>query len=290
MATLVSRNVLPLVLPLALLAQPAAPQWISEELPPMTDQEHRALELVDQWQQGSQSDPILGAGGQVLFVYGIHVPRVVCAPLNVCDIALQAGEQLTSDPHLGDSARWLLGMAESGAEERRITHLLVKPLDAGLSTNLVVATNRRTYHLDLLSHPKKSMPSVGFLYPERLTHRRTVARQTSVRQSQERKMPGLQVSLEQLDFNYEIEGEASWRPARVFNDGRQTYIELPIDLEGEPGPVLYVLDADGEMDLVNYRVLGNRYVVDAVFQRAALILGVGDEQRQVTIRRGAKLP
>lgn len=37
--------------------------------------------------------------------------------------------------------------------------------------------------------------------------------------------------------------------------------------------------------LVNYRVQGNRYIVDTVFDRAILIAGVGSSQDRVTISR-----
>jgi type IV secretion system protein VirB9 len=38
---------------------------------------------------------------------------------------------------------------------------------------------------------------------------------------------------------------------------------------------------------VNYRVMGNRYVVDAALDRAALISGVGGDQQRVVITRGS---
>ena len=41
--------------------------------------------------------------------------------------------------------------------------------------------------------------------------------------------------------------------------------------------------ADGSMDMVNYRVQGDAYVVDRLFDRAVLVLDVGSNQRRVTI-------
>ena len=271
---------------LALLAAPLARgDWISDTLPPITEQEKKALELVDEWSGARNSEPILGLGGQVLFVYGLHAARIVCAPLRVCDLALQTGETLSSDPHLGDSARWLVDHAESGPETARVSHLLIKPLDAGLSTTLYIPTSRRSYHLELLSHPTDYMPSVGFLYPEALTLRRREQQQQLARTARKNRLPGIPVTLDDLDFDYEIDGSAAWRPVRVFNDGSRTFIEFPGNLQGQQAPILLVLDGGSEAELVNYRVSGDRYVVDGLFQLAALLAGTGKAQQRVTIRR-----
>jgi type IV secretory pathway VirB9-like protein len=43
--------------------------------------------------------------------------------------------------------------------------------------------------------------------------------------------------------------------------------------------------SNGKTELVNFRVDGNRYVVDRLFDKAVLILGVGKKQKKVTITR-----
>ena len=78
---------------------------------------------------------------------------------------------------------------------------------------------------------------------------------------------------------------------RVFNDGRKTIIEMPGAMQQTEAPTLLVVRkeggmfADDETVLVNYRVHGNRYIVDTVFDRAILISGVGSSQDRVTIVR-----
>ena len=57
-------------------------------------------------------------------------------------------------------------------------------------------------------------------------------------------------------------------------------------------PALLVVRKDGgvftddETVMVNYRVQGDRYIVDSVFDKAILIAGVGSSQDRVTIQRG----
>ncbi|WP_295452728.1 TrbG/VirB9 family P-type conjugative transfer protein [uncultured Thiodictyon sp.] len=95
-----------------------------------------------------------------------------------------------------------------------------------------------------------------------------------------------------LDFNYEITGDARWTPIAVFNDGVKTIIEMrPTALAQTEAPTLLVvrnragLFTPEELVLVNYRVQDHRYIVDAVFDRAVLLAGVGLGQERVTIAR-----
>jgi type IV secretion system protein VirB9 len=53
----------------------------------------------------------------------------------------------------------------SGAGEGKRVHILVKPFSAGLATNLVIATDRRTYHLQLTSTPGTAMAGLSWTYP-----------------------------------------------------------------------------------------------------------------------------
>jgi type IV secretory pathway VirB9-like protein len=78
---------------------------------------------------------------------------------------------------------------------------------------------------------------------------------------------------------------------RVYNDGRKTIIEMPKAMQQTESPSLLVVRKDGgiftdaETVMVNYRVQGDRYIVDTVFDKAILIAGVGSSQDRVTITR-----
>ena len=47
--------------------------------------------------------------------------------------------------------RWVVGDTTSGAGDAKQVHVVVKPFAPGLKTNLVITTDRRTYHLALES-------------------------------------------------------------------------------------------------------------------------------------------
>ena len=62
--------------------------------------------------------------------------------------------------------RWIIGDTESGAATAKKVHILVKPTRPDLITNLVINTDRRTYHLELRSTEKTYMASVSWIYPQ----------------------------------------------------------------------------------------------------------------------------
>lgn len=209
--------------------------------------------------------------------------RLYAAPERVSDIVLQPGETLTSVA-AGDTVRWTVGDTTSGSGESQRTHLLVKPFAAGLHTNLVITTTRRVYHLELESRAAGAMAALSWTYPQ--DELIALRRQRDVEEAARPIASGL--SVEQLDFNYEIFGDKpAWRPIRAFSDGRQTYIEFGPGIAVGEAPPLFVIGEDGEAGLVNYRVAGRYYVVDRLFGAAELRLG-GKRQKVVRIEyRGA---
>src|SRR6202040_4205106 len=94
--------------------------------------------------------------------------QVYAAPGQVTDIALQEGEQLVGSGPVaaGDTVRWIIGDTESGAAKAQKVHILVKPTRPELITNLVINTDRRTYHLELRSTERTYMASVSWIYPQ----------------------------------------------------------------------------------------------------------------------------
>jgi type IV secretion system protein VirB9 len=234
--------------------------------------------------------PVAGPNGSVRFLYGAQQPGIVCAVLQVCDVALQAGEQVNSI-HLGDTARWTVEPAITGSGATETQHLIIKPMDVGLETSLVVTTNRRTYHLRLRSHRTEYMPQVAFSYPEDALAKWDAMKAGETREREEKTIPETGEYLGNLSFGYDLDGATSWKPVRVYNDGRKTIIEMPKAMAQTEAPSLLVvrreggLFSDDETVMINYRVQGERYIVDTIFDKAILIAGVGSSQDRVTITR-----
>jgi type IV secretion system protein VirB9 len=206
--------------------------------------------------------------------------RLYAAPEQVSDIALQVGEVLTA-VSAGDTVRWVIGDTTSGTGEAKRVHVLVKPFAPALKTNLVITTDRRTYHLTLESTEKISMAALSWNYPQ--DQMLILKRQN---QQAEAATPiAVGVALENLRFRYALSGDTPpWRPVRAFDDGAKVYIEFPARIDQGEAPPLFVVGPDGDSQLVNYRVRRNYYIVDRLFAAAELRLG-NDPQQVVRIAR-----
>lgn len=278
---------------LAASSDKLADQYFSGKNPTLTQQEKAAIAIAEQWKAASATGlaPVSGPNGSIIFLYGAQQPSIVCAVLQVCDVALQAGE-LVNSIHLGDTARWTIEPAITGSGASEVQHLIIKPLDVGLETSLAVTTNRRTYHFRLRSHRTQYMPQVAFSYPEDAMAKWEKIKSREVQDQRERTIPETGEYLGNLNFDYEVSGSAAWKPLRVYNDGAKTIIQMPDTMAQTEAPTLLVVRKEGglftsdETVMVNYRLQGDRYIVDTVFDKAILIAGVGSSQDRVMIKRG----
>ena len=254
--------------------------------PVLSSAEKAALDVSRKWQADSRAKlkPIAGVNGQIQFLYGAMQPCVICATLQVTDITLQPGEKVNS-VHAGDSARWIIEPAVTGAGENLVQHIIVKPMEAGLETSLIVATDRRMYHMQLKSHRTQYMARVSFIYPEELQARFDVVTEKKQKEVKMNTIPATGEYLGNLDFDYTISGDAAWKPLRVYNDGIKTIIEMPRAMSQTEAPTFLALQAGQEL-MVNYRLQSNRFIIDSLFEQGMLIAGVGSKQTKITIKRG----
>ena len=169
--------------------------------------------------------------------------RLYTAPEQVSDIALQPGETLSA-VSAGDTVQWALGDTVSGEGANRRVHILVKPHASKLKTNLVIITNRRSYHLQLDSLERTAMAMVSWTYPQdELAEAHRKAQEAEWAKQTETK-----VDMTTAKFRYGITGDSPpWRPIRAF-------------------------------ELVNYRMRGNYYIVDRLFGAAELRFGHSPQQ------------
>ncbi|PZO48608.1 MAG: P-type conjugative transfer protein TrbG [Alphaproteobacteria bacterium] len=209
--------------------------------------------------------------------------ELIANPNYVSTILLEPGETL-SDIAAGDTSRWMVteAMAETEADGRAI--IMVKPQTTGLRTNIVLITDRRTYLIEAVSQAGEAYAAqISWTYPQA-----------------EREMGA--ASITRLNFGYQIRtirGRAPvWAPTRVFDDGRRTWIEFAPEVAAADMPPLFVVTGEGA-EIVNYRVEGQRYEIDRVFDIAELRLGVrapiivrierdGLARRTRPIRRGPR--
>lgn len=217
------------------------------------------------------TNPFIGEQGYVIYPYAEVIPIIRCRPMAVTDIALQPGESIMGI-HAGDTIRWLFSPSQSMKNGQPVAHIVVKPSKPGISTNLLVHTDRRTYNIDLTASEKEQyIRGVAFSYP---TNDLTPL---FVKDSKKRDLPledspGFGFNLDGFYTRYKIvdKQKVDWRPDAVFDDGVKTYIKMPARFSETPA--FYIL-LDRKESLVNYRVKGRYYVVDRLFDRAYLKVG-----------------
>lgn len=254
------------------------PDYLGPDTVPLSKKERQALRLSRDW-TGRGPEPVLSHSGRLTYVHGASMPTIIASPMQVCDIELQPGEKV-NEVIVGDSARWMVetGMAKDTA------HLFIKPVDAGLESSAVITTDRRVYHLRLISQRFGHTPYVGFVYADAmkadLADKKAALEEEAARRTAS--IDGKQVDVSSLNFAYEVKGKASWKPERVFDDGERLYIQLPARVTEMPA---LLARRRGENVLVNYRADKGKLVVDGLFDEIALLLGVGRAREEVRIIR-----
>lgn len=247
----------------------------------LTDKEKKAVAISRDWQEQaiSQVSPMRAPAGAIQFVFGLEQPSIICAPFNVTDIELQRGEVIEALV-IGDTARWKVETIVSGGDTQ---HVILKPLDVGLTTSMAIATNRRTYHMRLKSTHDDYMTRIIFAYQDDMSLKIAEQKRAIEAKREQETIPETREYIHDLNFNYAISGKAFWKPVRVYNNGEKTVLEMPVLMTQMEAPSLLVLQ-QGKETLVNYRVHDKRYIVDQIFEQAVLIAGVGRKQERVTIK------
>lgn len=265
------------------VAQAEPPRRRRTEPPPPETPSGRAaiLQANRSARAASSADGFVG-GVQVFGWSDGRVYEVWTAPLRVTTLTLAPGETVTAKA-AGDTVRWQIGESQSGAGASARTHVLIKPLQAGLETNLVLTTSQRVYLLNLRSGAADAFNAAiawdyGFAASRRpgadpLSGLPPVDVQAATPQGP-------------LDARYRIEAHGRsprWAPTAVFNDGARTFITLSPGAAIDEAPALFVR-AGEDVQMVNYRQADGVLIVDRLFDDAELRFG--DRRPQIVrIRR-----
>jgi type IV secretion system protein VirB9 len=199
------------------------------------------------------------------FVYEIH-----CQPYRVTDVMLEPGEEALEMPFLSEDKVWEIGAGVSRKNNLDMQHFFLKPSVSGLTTSMIIITNRRVYHFLLKSYKDRYMTMVRWEYPRTMPyHVKTTATESPNRLEAQTTL----VDPTFLSFDYKMTYSAFkkpiWLPKRVYDDGRKTYIELDEQMLNMASPVLF----NKRNERINYRVQKNLIVIDELIEQATLRRG-----------------
>lgn len=264
-------------------------------------------------QTGYKLKLVPGPDGVIQFPFGGPYP-VICRPLKMCDIRLEKGE-LIRGWTMSDKEMWIAPGANSpqilysGEDGNTIPHVILKPADAGLDSNLIITTNKRTYDIQLQSSQSNYVPAVAFYYPAEINQGIADQRDSIRTQAQSQSAIPLDntnnnilsvwnnkptnnntdqsmVPVTDINWNYKVSGDdVPWKPTQVFDDGVHVWIKFPATAQVSP-PLFELDENDQKKSLLVYEVEpGGYYRVDTLFDNAGLIVGNGDYQQEVFITR-----
>jgi type IV secretion system protein VirB9 len=204
------------------------------------------------------------SGVEVIFKYEAHETyKIYCQDGFVTDLKFAPGEKITY-VGAGDTSRWVIDRSSAGAGSARVEHVYVKPIKRGLSTNIIINTNERTYQINAVSGSQYN-PMVSWV-----TERSQEQLEREVRARDVENI--MTVNAVNMHFNYKISTDLPWSPSAVFDDGQKTYLKMKPEIKSSTAPI-FLIEEKGKSILTNYRIIGGYYIVDRIFDNANLMVG-----------------
>ncbi len=233
------------------------------------------------------TNPFIGEQGYVIYPYGEVIPIITCRPMRMTDVALEPGESIMGI-HAGDSVRWMFAPSQSMKNGLAVSHIVVKPSEPGISTNLLIHTDKRSYNLDFTA-TESSQYIRGLAFSYQTNDLTSIFVKSQPDNSKKSLEDELQLGIDGVNFDslytrYTIidKNKVDWKPDAVFDDGNKTYIRMPQRFSETPA---FYVNLDKKETLSNFRVKGRYYIVDRLFDRAYLKIG----NKRVAIVRDEKL-
>ena len=261
-----------------------------ERQAPLPPSARLALAISEGW-LNTGPEPLAGPDGRVLYVYGQGVPTVVCAVFQVCELDLEAGESPKKDALDWGDHRFEVAARTAGSGNQEFTYLVLKPTEPGLDTTMTIGTNKRPYYVRLVSTSHDHMARVAFSYPDEEAAKRKKEAEAKKAEELRRQLEAdrlaklnTQKAIRNWNYRVKLHGKdaAYLKPEKIGDDGVHTHIVLSEEARHRGLPVVQLRDARGPIP-ANARWEGNELIVDALFEHACLLEGVGKAQQRACI-------
>lgn len=230
-------------------------------------------------------EPWKYSGGKMFYDYDENfVYEIYCQPYRITDLALEPGEMVLENPFLSESQVWEIGAGVSRKNGEDVQHFYFKPDMSGLTTSLIIITDRRVYNFLLKSFRDCYMPMVEFEYPNTMPYKIKTDAMDKLNELRNEKNS---IDPKYLSFDYKMKysifHKPLWLPKRVYDDGRKTYIQLDERVLHSESPVLF----NKSNRRINYRVDKNLIIIDELIEKVTLRLG---KEKVVIVKKTYKEP
>lgn len=182
-----------------------------------------------------------------------RIQTVVYDPEQVIQLQVAVGYQLTlefgtderiENVAVGDSGAWQV------TPNKRGDHLFIKAAQNGVTTNMTVVTDARTYSF-VLAPAYGPTPDLPFTV--RIKLEAPVIATIDA---------GGPAKLEEGE--YKLSGSRALRPSAISDDGTHTYMQWA---QSQTMPAVFAIDPQGQETLVNGMMRNGMYVIDSVANR-----------------------
>lgn len=225
-------------------------------------------------------EPKKFSGGTMFYDFDENfVYEIYCQPYRITDLALEPGEMVLENPFLSESQVWEMGAGVSRRNGQDVQHFYLKPDISGLTTSMIVITDRRVYHFLLRSFKDCYMAMVEFEYPNTMPYNIKTDALAERLNARSNAFSGIDPRLLSFDYkmSYSIFRKPLWLPRRVYDDGRRTYIQMDEKVLHTQSPVLF----NHRNERINYRVEKNLIVIDELIEKVTLRRG----KEKVTVKK-----
>lgn len=218
----------------------------------------------------STSQPMPADNRLVQFVYNPNDTfTVLTRPYSSTHLEMAPDEELEMVV-MGDTFQWIT--------QKTPKHFFIKPIKPDIFTSATLITSKRTYQLTFRASPEngKWMQRVSWHYPDIAMLTEVLGQRKAREFDAEQKrladiVPVTGLQAERMNFDYQIAGDAPFKPVTVFDDGKFVYVRFaPITQEM---PAIFMLQSDGALSLVNYVVKGDLIVIQRLVERMLLKIG-----------------
>ena len=263
-----------LILSLTVVASQAQPAPATRIVSAETPLQMAIDQQLQIYAEGGRPE-VLRTSNALIYPFGVYQPVLSCTVLRICVIELEPGEELYS-MGAGDHVRWHIDHGTTGPSGNTI-YLTIVPTDFNLTTNLVISTNKRMYHLTLDSPPKREGVNnlnpleaytrhIRFYYPKQMHVVQSAEPQPDPPFTQT-----VDANLDDLDYGYSwrTENGFPWEPLAVFDDGKRVFLRVPPEATG--GAVL-LLGQKTDARAGNYLVRDDFFIIERMFDEARIVM------------------
>lgn len=201
-------------------------------------------------------------------IYQVH-----CQTYHSTLIQFEPGEKMLEVPYLSETEVWRISRGVGIVDGQETEMLIIKPDYPGLTSTLIVVTDRRIYQMELKSYKDHYMPFVQWVYPRTITDLNSWTNRATGQTKTHTTLEFTPADTDYMSFDYVIRypwgKRPIWCPELAYDDGKFTYIVLDKTALHMEVPACFI----GKREIMNKEYQKNVIVINQLIEKVTLRLG-----------------